>query len=281
MNFSCLPVSLYPALSSGDLTLNDWFRFAHELGLDGADISIAHITSRSTTNLSALRRQAADNGVQIAMLVTYADFTHPNADERRRQIELLRANIETAALLGSSFLRVTAGQAHPDVSEAAGIDWAVHGLTSCLGDAAAAGVTLCYENHTIGYGWTHYDFSLPAPIFLEIARRTEWSALRILFDTANTLATDDDPLAVLDAVLDRVSMVHVSDIRRAGHFEPVVIGSGIAPIGAIFERLKSAGYHGWISVEEASGSGEKGFRSAVETCKRLWQDMERQPTKDD
>jgi len=44
MNFSCLPVSLYPAFTSGELTLNDWFHFAHALGLDGADVSIAHIT---------------------------------------------------------------------------------------------------------------------------------------------------------------------------------------------------------------------------------------------
>ena len=45
MQFSCLPVSLYTAISAGERTLADWFRLAAALGLDGADISVAHLAS--------------------------------------------------------------------------------------------------------------------------------------------------------------------------------------------------------------------------------------------
>jgi len=95
--------------------------------------------------------------------------------------------------------------------------------------------------------------------------------LQLLFDTANLLAVDDDPLTVLDAVLPRVAAIHVSDIRQKGSFEPVLIGSGVTPLSAIFERFRSAGFDGWISVEEASKTGEEGFRRAIPKARELWQ----------
>jgi sugar phosphate isomerase/epimerase len=272
MKFSCLPVSLYADISAGHRTLADWFRFAAELGLNGADISVAHLESRDRDYLTGLRRQAETAGVKIPIMVTYTDFTHPDAAERKRQTNSLKQIIDAAAPLGISYLRVTAGQAHPGVTRDDGIGWAVEGLTACLDHADDMGITLTYENHTIGYGWSHYDFSQPAEIFLEIVQRTEGSGLRILFDTANPLARSEDPLAILEAVKHRLAIVHVRDIRQAGSFEPVVIGTGSSPVRAIFERLHELNYTGWISVEEASRTGEDGFRQAIPYTMALWEE---------
>ncbi len=270
MKFSCLPVSLYPDLTAGRRTLPDWFQFAAALGLDGADISVVHLQSHEPAYLQTLRRQAEAAGVQIAMLVTYADFTHPDAAERQRQVEEIRAFCDVAAQLGAAFMRVTAGQAHPGVERAEGIAWAVDGLTACLDKAAQTGVTLCYENHTKGYAWTYNDFSQPADRFLEIVKRTAGTSLRLLYDTANTLGSGDDPIAVLEQVQDRIAVVHVNDIREAGRFEPVLLGTGVAPIQAIFRKLRQRGFDGWISIEEASRTGEEGFRRAIPYAQQQW-----------
>ncbi len=271
MKLSCLPVSLYDDLTAGRQTLPGWFDFAARLGLAGADISVAHLESRKAHYLRALRRQAEAAGVQIAMMVTYSDFTHPDTGERARQVAELQANIETAAHLGVSFLRVTAGQAHSGLMRSDGIAWAIEGLTTCLGEAARAKVKLVYENHTIGYGWTHYDFSQPADVFCEVVAFTEGSGLAVLYDTANNLARGDDPLSVLRKVKHRIAALHVSDIRRVGHFEPVVLGTGVAPIGPVFQALRDAGFDGWISVEEASKTGPDGFRRAVAYVNQAWE----------
>lgn len=263
MKLSCLPVSLYPRLASGDLTLAGWFRLARDFGLEGADLSVAHLPDRSPAALAAIREAAADAGVALVMLATYSDFTHPDAQERSRQIEETRAWIAAANQLGIHSLRLTAGQAHPEVAESDGLAWAAEGLLSCLDEARAAGVTLLYENHVRGAPWSQNDFTQPAARFLDVVKRTDGSDLRILFDTANCLALEDDPLAVLEAVIDRVGSVHISDIRRAGAFEPTVIGTGVAPIRAVLERVRAHGFDGWISIEEASRTGEEGFRQAV------------------
>lgn len=270
MKLSCLPVSLYPELSAGRWTLADWFRFAAELGLDGADVSVVHLGGTDAANLRTVRGQAQDAGVQIAMLVSYADFTHPDAGERARQVDEIRRYVAAAHDLGAEFVRVTAGQAHPGLAQDAALGWAVDGLTACLDDAVQAGITLTYENHTKGYAWTYNDFSQPASVFLEIVARTEGSGLRVLYDTANTLATGDDPLAVLEAVKHRVAAIHTNDIARAGFFEPVVLGEGVAPIIPIYRTMIETGFDGWVIVEEAGKQGEAGFRKAIPYADWAW-----------
>lgn len=274
MKFSTLPVSFYQDFAAGRRSLGEWFRFAGELGLDGADISVAHLASLKASYLTQLRQEATDAGVQVAMVVTYSDFTHPDAQERLHQRDEVRAFIDAAAQLGAPFVRVTAGQRHPGVGEAEGIRWAVEGLTSCLEHAAQAGVTLTYENHTKGSVWTYNDFTQPARIFLEVMARTAGTGLRLLYDTANTLGSGDDPLAVLEAVLDRIDVIHVNDIQRSGVFEPCLVGTGVAPNRAIFARLAAARFDNWISVEEASNSGEAGFRQAIPYVKQLWAEVQ-------
>lgn len=263
MKLSCLPVSLYPDLASGQLTCGAWFRMARTLGLDGADLSVAHVTSRTPSYLNGLRQEAVDAGVPIVMLATYTDFTHPDANERARQVDDLRAWIEAASRLGVSFLRLTAGQAHPGVAPNDGLDWATTGLTACLDDAATAGVQLLYENHVRGAVWSYNDFTQPAERFLEVVRRTVGTNLAVLFDTANNLALNEDPVAILRQVSSRVGALHLSDIRRAGTFEPTVIGTGVAPIPQLIEIMTRTGFDGWVSIEEASRTGEEGFRRAV------------------
>jgi sugar phosphate isomerase/epimerase len=270
MKLSCLPVSLYPDLTDKKRTLPDWFLFGSALGLDGVDISVVHLESHQPEYLRGLRSQAADYGLVIAMMVTYADFTYPDAQERSRHVDDVRRFIDVGAELGLTFLRVTAGQDHPGLDRAQATDWAVDGLTACLPDAQAAGITLLYENHTKGYAWTHTDFSMPTDIFLDIVQRTEDSGLMLLFDTANTVAVGDDPLPVLAQVKHRIRCIHVNDIRQAGTYEPVVHGTGVAPIQAVFEAMIADGYDGWVSVEEASKSDERGFEIAIQYCDRTW-----------
>ena len=97
-----------------------------------------------------------------------------------------------------------------------------------------------------------------------------WEQTAIAGHTANTLATNDDPLAVLAQVKDRVSMIHTNDIKRKGHFEPVLLGEGVSPIVEIYRMVRENGFDGWISVEEASKTGEEGFRKAIPYADQAW-----------
>jgi sugar phosphate isomerase/epimerase len=270
MTLSCLPVSLYQDLTAGRQTLGDWFRLSADLGLDGADVSVAHLGGRPPGELDGLRREAADAGVRIAMLVTYSDFTRPDAGDRAKEVEEARRWIEAAVYLGAGLLRLTAGMDRPDVRESDGVAWAAEALTAVAESAAAAGIRAVYENHVRGATWDRNDFTQPAARFLDVVGRTRGSSLGVLFDTANNLALDEDPMGVLAAVADRVGAVHVSDLRRRGAFEPTTIGTGVAPIRPLLERVVSSGFDGWVSVEEASRTGRPGFERGVRFADRVW-----------
>ena len=55
------------------------------------------------------------------MVTSYPDFTHPDAQQRERELALEQEVMAVAAGLGADLVRVTAGQAHPATGRADGI----------------------------------------------------------------------------------------------------------------------------------------------------------------
>ena len=272
MKLSCLPVSYFDEIIGGKMSVGQWADEAAELGLDAIDLSVLFLKNREPAYLQAMREEVEAPGLQVAMVTTYPDFTHPDPDERTRQALQLERDIAAAAALGAELVRVTAGQAHPETGREEGIAWATEGLTKALVVAERCGVHLVYENHAKPGAWDFVDFSHPTDIFLAIARGTAGTSLGINFDTANPLAYGDDPVPLLRHVVDRVVSVHVADTRLRGTLDPVVIGTGLVPFGDIFAALHGAGFDGWLCIEEASGRGRSGVETAVNFVRRAWAD---------
>lgn len=274
MKLSCLPVSFYKQILSGEMTIGQWAHLAADLGLDAIDMSNLFFKRHNQIELRKMRDEIEDAGIQVAVINTYQDFTHPEPDERKRQMQLLEKDIASARFLGAEIVRVTAGQAHPETSRKEGISWAIEGLTHALVISEQYGITLAYENHSKPGIWEFFDFSYPSDIFLEIAKGLKGTKMKILFDTANPMAYGDDPLSILEYVIDRVICIHVADIQRQGFFEPVLVGRGIVPFHEIFSLLRRSGYKEWISIEEASGLGKKGVEEAVKFVRKAWREAD-------
>jgi sugar phosphate isomerase/epimerase len=84
------------------------------------------------------------------------------------------------------------------------------------------------------------------------------------------VARGEDPLPILEKVIERVCCVHAADTDSIGMLKPVLLGTGEVPFSRIFSVLKRFGYAGWISIEEASGLGRRGVEEAVAYVRRLW-----------
>ena len=94
--------------------------------------------------------------------------------------------------------------------------------------------------------------------------------MKILFDTANPVASGADPLELLDKVKKDTVCIHVSDTEARGIFKPVLIGTGAVPFKEVFAILKEAGFKGIISVEEASFTGRSGIAAALKYIRDMW-----------
>ena len=272
MKLSCIPVSLYEDIFSGKQSVSDWIHFAASLGLEGVDFSVKFFPNRDAKTLNAIAAEGKKIGLEFCALACYPDFTHPNAEQRAQEIEQMKADVQLTAALGAKYARVTAGQNHPGTDREQGISWAVDGLRAVLAEADRLGITLVYENHTKGAPWQYWDFSQPSDIFLEILNSLADTSLKVCFDTANSLVLREDPIALLKAVMDKIAVVHVFDIRTPGEFETVLVGTGASPINQVLSILKRNGFDGWLSIEEASRTGEEGFEKAVPFVRRAWEE---------
>ena len=270
MKISCLPVSYFPQILAGQLTIAQWAKEAAELGLDAIDLTRLFFENLTDAQISAIRQSIEAAGLRALVLNTYPDFTNPDRHAREAALWLMREDIRKAALLGAAIVRVTAGQVYPETGRQEGIRWVTDGLAALADCAGQHSITLALENHSKPGIWRYYDFAYSTDVFLELAQNLRGTPVRILFDTANTLAFGDDPLPVLEKVYDRVVCLHAADICERGAFCPTVIGKGAAPFGEIFRFLKSAGYAGWLSIEEASQTGSAGVRGAVEFIRQAW-----------
>ena len=271
MKLSCLPVSLYKDIFTGKSTVTDWIQFGAELGLDAVDFSIKFFPEHDEKTVNQTRTALEKHGIEVCMLACYSDFTYPNATQRAQELTNLKADILLAKTLGAKFVRVTAGQNHPGIEREEGVRWVTDGFRHALDAAEKHGITLAYENHTKGAPWQYWDFSQPTEIFIEILNALSDTPLGVCFDTANPLVLKEDVLGLLKKVIDRIVVLHVFDMREAGTFEPVRVGTGVSPIPQIFSRMRQVNYNGWLSIEEASRQGQRGFEEAIQYVKQTWQ----------
>jgi sugar phosphate isomerase/epimerase len=270
MKLSCIPVSFFKEIIGGSMTVAEWARMGKEIGLDAIDVSILFVPDRSRSAVAGLRKSIEAAGMRVAMVASYPDFTHPDAAQRARELALAQEVVEVAAGLGAEMVRVTAGQAHPETGRENGIRWATEGLRTLLDRTRKSGVRLVYENHGKPGVWTYTDFSQPPDIFLAIVRATAEVGLGLNFDTANATAFSPDPLELLEQCIERVVSIHAADTAVHGELKPVLLGTGLAPLAAIFQRLVRAGWDNWICIEEASFQGRAGVEKAVRYVRRLW-----------
>ena len=271
MKLSCLPVSLYDDIFGGKKSVTDWIQFGAELGLDAVDFSIKFFPERDAATLNHTVAALEKFDIQSCMLACYSDFTHPNPTQREKELINLKADIALAKALDAKFVRVTAGQNHPGVERTAGVQWVTDGFLRALDEAETHGITLAYENHTKGAPWDYWDFSQPTEIFLEILHALSDTPLGVCFDTANPLVLREDVLTLLDEVIERIVVLHIFDMREPGTFEAVRVGTGASPIPQVFSRMRHAGYDSWLSIEEASRSGQEGFEQSIAYVRNAWE----------
>ena len=71
MKLSCLPVSYFPQIIGGEMSVQDWTKLGAALGLDAIDLSVLFLTSREPAYLQRMQQEIEDTGLRVAMVTTY------------------------------------------------------------------------------------------------------------------------------------------------------------------------------------------------------------------
>lgn len=262
----------------GSMTIREWIELAATLDIQGLEFYSGFLELADPVSWSLSRIIAADHGLLIPMLCCSPDFTHPDADYRRKQIDREKSWIDMTAELGGSYCRVLSGQRRPELTPDQGLSYAADCISACLDYAANCGVTLILENHYKDNYWDYPEFAQSTELFCQLVSRIHSPNFGVNYDPSNAYLAGEDPLDLLDRIKDRIVTMHASDrylsegtledLRReedvrgyASRLRHGTIGGGLNDYDAIFRTLADVHFDGWISIED----GVDGFAQLQES----------------
>ena len=225
---------------------------AAETGFDGVEILLRQIGEAPDHALiTRLKRQAFVNGLCLMGLSTHQTFLTPDADKRKKNVELTKNQIEIAAKFGIPTMRVNTGTwgtsgsfnklmankgVEPPVegyTDEDGYKWCIDALGECALAAEKAGVTLGLENHW-GLGRTPEGL-------LRIVGAVKSPWLKVTMDTGNFL---EDPYDKLEQIAPETVLVQTKTYYGGGLWYTLELD-----YDRIARLLAKHKYTGWLSLE--------------------------------
>jgi sugar phosphate isomerase/epimerase len=160
----------------------------------------------------------------------------------------MNALIPKAQCLGAGVMRMVASSLmfryEPHAPQ---IEAVVRMLRESVRIAADCGVVLALENHI--------DYT--SAEILEILQRVDSPALKVNFDTGNTLRMMENPVSAARRLGPFTVATHTKDVDACRHVPPeewyffssVPVGTGLIDIPGVVQALRECGYTGVLAVE--------------------------------
>ena len=144
---SVFPKYDFDELVAGTASFEQWIRDAASLGGEGIEHYDGFFRSLAPPDVDPIARLIEGSGQVTSMICFSPDFTHPDREERLRQVERQKTAIDLTVRLGARHCRTLSGQRHPGLSRAEGIAHTLEGIRRSLDYAEPRNVVLCMENH--------------------------------------------------------------------------------------------------------------------------------------
>ena len=285
---AAFPKAFMQALcKDGTMRVAEWIDLAVKLDIDGLEWYAGFLEMADENNWPLFRHMVEDYGKTIPMMCCSPDFTNRDKDFRDKEIAKQKRWIDMTHALGGSYCRVLSGQKRPELGIDEGVKLAADCIEACLPYAQERGITLIIENHYKDDFWEYPEFAQKMDIFCKLVNSIHHPNFGVNYDPSNTYLAGEDPIELLDKVLDRVVTMHASDrylkygtiddlrneeggavgyAKRLSHGE---IGKGLNDYDAIFSRLAGAGFNGWISIEDGVDGMEQLERSVAFLRKKM------------
>ncbi len=260
------------------MSVFDWIEMAKTLDADGLEMYDGFFTSLDDAYIDSVGDAIRGAGFAVPMLCCSPDFTNPDADARKRAIDREVAMVRVTKRLGGegAVCRVLSGQRYPEINREQGLAWVVECIEKVLPVAHEENIILGLENHYKDGFWAYPEFAQKQDVFLEllnaISDRTHFG---VQYDPSNAIVAGDDPIALLEAVADRVVSLHASDrflaegttldelrgtdgtLGYSPNLKHGVTGQGLNDYDAIFRILAAHNYRGWVSIEDGMNGMEE------------------------
>jgi 3-oxoisoapionate decarboxylase len=227
-------------------TFVDFVQRASELGVDGVSLESCFFDSLEPAYLAEIKAVLDEKGLERVLA-----WGHPNGLEAgRNQAAWREMNelIPRARFMGADIMRIVASslmfrfEPHEPQIEAI-----VKMLRESVKIAESQGVVIALENHI--------DYT--SAEILQILERVDSPALRVNFDTGNTLRMMEDPVTAARRLGPYTVATHTKDVDACRHVRPeewyffssVPVGTGLIDMPGVVRALQDSGFTGVLAVE--------------------------------
>jgi sugar phosphate isomerase/epimerase len=267
---AAFPKGFFTDLMERRMTLLQWIDLAGRLGLDGTELYPRFFDSFEPPYVARVKDALARARLAMPMMCHSPDFTRPDAAGRAEELDYTRRVIDLTAALGGRYTRVLSGQNRPGLDPTQALGWVIDAIRSLVPYARERGIQLVIENHYKDGLWEYPEFAQKSERYLAILEGVP--ELGAQYDPSNAVVAGEDPYALLEKILPRVTTMQASDryleggtledLRRmeadprhgyATILKHGVTGRGLNDYDRIFSTLARAGYDGWISIEDGEG----------------------------
>lgn len=277
--------SLYQALSSGKMTVEDVIDFTADHGGEHVEIvPLGYNLTEQPELIDTIVSKAAARGLEISNYAIGANFLLNDQDAYEQEIARVQREVDIAHRLGVKLMRHDVASS-PDVSIAnfnAHLEQLANACRRIAEYAASYGITTSVENHGFFIQQSDRVQALIHAVGLPNFKTT--------LDIGNFLCADEQPIAAVKNNLPYASIVHIKDfyVRPAGQYpgegfftstagqylRGAVAGQGDLPMREIIKMIKSSGYDGYLSLEfEGLEDCELGSRAGLANVRRIWDEV--------
>ncbi|HEY2573215.1 MAG TPA: sugar phosphate isomerase/epimerase family protein, partial [Verrucomicrobiaceae bacterium] len=210
--------------------------FCADQGCDGAELTSYYFPANVTDEyLIETRRRAFMRGIAISGTAVGNVWTHPKGSpERDKEIAYTKLWIDRAVTLGTSHVRVFAGQTPKGMSVEDAMANCIAAFQECAAYAGRRGVFLGMENHG--------GIVAEPDNLLKIMRAVNSPWIGINFDSGNYKT--EDPYADLAKIAPyAVNVQFKGEIQRKGAPAPEP-----SDFKRVIQILKDSSYQGWFTL---------------------------------
>lgn len=222
------------------------------------------ILDASADKIELIKRCALENGIRIASLAGYTDFTGGSKSGEVPFVEMQIAYVQKlsqiAQQLEAGIVRVFTG--YTTAEEAYQNDWhtCVLAIRECADRAARCGVCLGVQNH--------HDTAVAADAFLEFLNDVDHPNCKAMFDPWAPALQGEDLYACARKLAPHMAQTTIADYVRLKRWaympglvnyrqlpamvRAVPVGDGFIDLASFFKGLREGGFKGPVAYEMCS-----------------------------
>lgn len=225
-------------LMAKSMNLDDLLDFCAAHNFDGVDLTGYYFPNYpqvpTDEYIYHIKRKAHLLGVSISGTGIRNDFTNPDPNKRKDDIQLIKNWIEVASKLGAPVIRIFAGVLNPKEYTWDQIAaWMVKDIQECVAYGQKHGVIVAIQNHN--------DFIKTADEAIKIIKMVNMEWFGLILDTGS-YRIGDPYEQIARTILYAVNWQVKENIFVNGQEEKT-------DLKKLFNIIKASGYRGYIPIE--------------------------------